>query len=158
VPVDTKAVQGRRELKFTSFDEVIADAENLASSPNVKLLGNWPLSQLLTHLTQAINGSIDGIPHKAPWYVRLLGFFIKGRIIRNGIPPGRNLPKEAEGAAFPPASSPQDALEALRKAVDRLKTEKMTSRHPVFGNLTHEEWTQLHFRHCELHLSFAVPA
>jgi hypothetical protein len=33
----------------------------------------------------------------------------------------------------------------------------MTARHPVLGKLTHEEWTQLHLRHAELHLSFAVP-
>jgi hypothetical protein len=28
-------------------------------SVDTKMLGNWPLSQLLTHLTTAINGSID---------------------------------------------------------------------------------------------------
>lgn len=38
--VDTKTVQGRRELKFQSFDEVLADAEKLVSSPNTKTLGN----------------------------------------------------------------------------------------------------------------------
>lgn len=154
--VDTKTVQGRRELRFTSFDDVIADAEKLVSSPNTKLLGNWPLSQLLTHLALAINKSIDGISFKVPWYTRLFGFFIKGHILSHGMPPGFKLPKENEPGAFPVASSPEEALDALRKAVCRLRSENMTARHPVFGNLTHEEWTRFHLHHAELHLSFIV--
>jgi hypothetical protein len=51
----------------------------------------------------------------------------------------------------------QEALEQLRKAVARLRAEKMTARHPVFGRITHDEWARLHLRHAELHLSFAVP-
>ena len=37
-------------MKFTSFDEVFADAENLAFSPNTRMLGHWQLGQLLAHL------------------------------------------------------------------------------------------------------------
>ena len=70
--------------------------------------------------------------------------------------PGFKLPKDVEVGFFPVVSSPQEALEELRRAVGRLKTEKMTTRHPVLGKLTHGEWTQLHLRHAELHLSFAA--
>jgi len=158
VPVDTNTAQERRQLKFTSFDEVLADAEQLACSPNTKTLGNWQIGQLLAHLAWTVNNSIDGIPFKAPWYLRLVGFFIKGRVIKHGLPTGIKLPKEAEAASYRATSSPQEGLDALRKAVNRIKTERMTSRHPVLGKLTHEEWKQYHLRHCELHLSFAVPS
>jgi len=94
---------------------------------------------------------------KAPWFLRLIGPFVKRRIIKNGMSSGFKLPKEREATAFPAASSPQEALGKLRAAVGRLKQERMTARHPVFGKLTHEEWTRLHLRHAELHLSFAVP-
>jgi hypothetical protein len=154
--VDTNAAQERRQLKFTSFEEVFADAEKLASSPNTKMLGHWQLGQLLAHLAWTVNGSIDGVPFKGPWYLRLVGFFIKGRVIKNGLPTGINLSKDAEASAFPSATSPQEALDSLRKAVECLTTERMTANHPVLGRLTHEEWTQYHLRHCELHLSFAV--
>src|SRR5208337_1578104 len=111
--VDTKAVQGRRELNFGSLDEVVADAEQLVASPNTRVLGNWPLSQLLSHLTTAINGSIDGIPVKAPWFIRLVARLMKGRILRNKLSPGLRLPKAAEAVFYPAVSSPQVALERL---------------------------------------------
>ncbi len=155
--VESKMVQGRRELHFSSFDEVIADAERLVSSPHTRTLGNWPLSRLLTHLALGIDKSIEGISFKVPWHTRLLGFFIKGRVIKRGLPAGFKLPKGTEADAFPAAASPQEALATLRSAVARLKSEKMTARHPVFGKLTHEEWTQFHLGHAALHLSFAVP-
>jgi hypothetical protein len=155
--VDTKTVQGRRELHFKSFDEVLADAERLVTSPNTNALGNWSLNQLLMHLALTIHLSIDGINVRAPWYIRLVGFFIRGRILRRGMPAGFKLPREREIGAFPSAASTQEALETLRKAIARLKTEKMTARHPAFGKLSHEQWVQLHLRHAELHLSFIIP-
>ena len=71
--------------------------------------------------------------------------------------PGITLPKDSEAVMYPPVSSPQDALEMLRRAVERTKTQRMSARHPAFGALTHEQWVQLHLRHAELHLSFVVP-
>lgn len=156
--IDTKTVPGRRVLHFKSLDEVVVDAERLAISPGTKMLGNWPLSQLLTHLATAIHGSIDGISARAPWFVRLAAPLIKGRILTKGMRPGFRLPKKVEPDFFPAAPSPGEALDALRAAVTRTHEQRMTSRHPVLGKLTHEEWTQLHLRHAELHLSFAVPA
>jgi hypothetical protein len=156
--VDSKTVQGRRELHFTSLDDMVADAEKLVSSPTSRTLGNWPLSQLLTHLATAMNASIDGVPFTASWPLRLFGLVIKRGILKNGMLPGFALLKEEEAAAFPAVSSPQEALEMLRKAAGRLRNERATARHPLFGKLTHEEWTQLHLRHAELHLSFAVPS
>ncbi len=157
MPVDTKSVQGRRKLNFASLDEVVADAEKVVASPNSKVLGNWPLSQLITHLTRGINSSIDGASAKAPWFLRIVGPFIKGRLLKKGMPPGFRLPKDVEVSFFPAADSPQEALEGLRTAVGRLQNEKMTARHPILGKLTHEEWTRLHLRHAELHLSYAIP-
>jgi hypothetical protein len=154
--VNTRAVQGRRTLSFASLDEVVADAEQLVAAPDVRMLGNWPLGTLLAHLALAINRSIDGIAFKAPLYLRLLGLFFKGRILRKGLEPGVRLPKEREAAAFPSVSS-QEGLDALHQAVGRAKNEKMTARHPFFGKLTHDEWLRFHLRHAEMHLSFAVP-
>jgi hypothetical protein len=155
--VDPTTVQGRRELTFRSFDEVLADAEQLVGSPHTRTLGNWPLSQLLTHLATAINLSLDGISARFPFYVRIFGLFLKRRVLKKGLSPGIKLPPEREARAFPIAGSPREALETLRTAVGRLRTERMTARHPIFGKITHEEWTQFHLRHAELHLSFAVP-
>jgi len=157
VAVDTKTVQGRRVLHFTSLDEIVADAEKLAASPDTKMLGNWPLDQLFTHLAMAINGSIDGMPHQAPWFVRLAAPLLKGRVLKRGMTPGFKLPKQVEPRFYPTAASRQAALETLQRAVARSQTERMTADHPAFGKMTHEEWAKLHMRHAELHLSFATP-
>lgn len=157
MPVETKTVPGRRNLHFQSINEAVSDAEMLVASPNTKMLGNWPLGQLLTHLTLAMNSSIDGISAKAPWFVRLAGPLIKGRILKRGMSAGFKLPQKVEKDFFPAVASPQEAMEKFRAAANRIQTEKMTSPHPVFGKITHEEWMQLHLRHAELHLSFAVP-
>lgn len=155
LPIDTKKVQGRRVLHFNSLDDVVADAERLVASPNTRMLGNWPLPQLLTHLTTAVNGSLDGISARAPWYVRLAAPLFKQRLLTRGMSPGFRLPREVEPAFFPAAVSPQGALESLRAAIGRTKNERMSARHPVLGKLSHDDWTRLHLRHAELHLSFA---
>ncbi len=155
--IDSKTVQGRRTLKFSSFDEVIADAEMLASSPNTRTLGNWPVDRLLTHLATAINLSIDGMDVKAPWLMRLMGPLIKRRVMKQGMPPGFNVPKDREAGAYPGGFTPHEAVDKLSAAVARTQREKMTARHPVFGPLTHEEWTLLHLHHAAMHLSFTVP-
>jgi Protein of unknown function (DUF1569) len=155
--VDTRAVQGRRKLCFTSFDQVSADAEKLVNSPSTRVLGNWPLPRLLAHLAKAVNDSIDGISAKAPLFIRLIGPFLKGRILTKGIPAGRNLPKSVEASFFPEVGSSREAFEKLQAAVSRTRTERMKAKHPVFGTLSHEEWLQFHLRHAELHLGFALP-
>jgi hypothetical protein len=154
--VDTRTVRGRRQLHFTSLDEVVADAEQLASSPTTRMLGNWPLGQLLAHLAMAMNRSIDGISFQAPWYLRLFGRLVKRRVLKRGLTPGFKLPKDREAGAYPRVTSSQEALTIFRQAVARMRNEKATAIHPFFGRLTHEEWTQFHLRHAELHLSFAV--
>lgn len=144
-------------MHFATLTEVVADAERLVASPDAKTLGNWSLDRLLNHLAVAVASSIDGIPGRAGWFVRLIGPLLKRRVLRRGMSPGFRLPKKLEAVAFPAGASPGEALEKLRSAVRRTETERMTARHPVFGPLTHEEWTQFHLRHAELHLSFVVP-
>lgn len=156
--VNSKGVQGRRDLTFRTLDDIVADAERLAASRNPATLGNWPLAQLLSHLAMTFNGSIDGFESKAPWLIRLIGPLIKGRFISaKKMSPGIKLPKAAEAAAFPEGASVQESLESLRRAVARTKTERMEAPHPAFGKMTHDEWVLLQLRHSEMHLSFALP-
>jgi fructose-bisphosphate aldolase class 1 len=84
--------------------------------------------------------------------------FFKSKIINaKQLKPGISLPKAAIPTAYPEAGSVQEALDDLRRAVARTKTERMTANHPAFGKKTHEEWNTLHLRHSEMHLSFALP-
>jgi hypothetical protein len=129
----------------------------LVSSGNAKTLGNWPLGRLLAHLAETINKSIDGMGSRAPLPMRLIGRLIRGRILKNGMPAGFNLPKTREAEAYPAVASPKEGLDMLRQAIHRLTTEKMTAVHPAFGKLSHDQWVQIHLHHAALHLSFALP-
>jgi hypothetical protein len=87
----------------------------------------------------------------------MLGPFLKRRFLTRTMAPGFQLPRDRESGFFPAAASPEEAFQQLRSAIGRTHKERMTASHPVLGKLTHEEWTQLHLRHSELHLSYAVP-
>ncbi len=147
----------RRQLTFHSLDEVLAEAARLVAAPDTKMLGQWPLERLLGHLAAMINDSIDGVSIQAPLVLRLVGPLFRPFVVRSRMPAGFKLPSAAEATAYPPVASPEAGLEMLRAAVGHLQTERMTSRHPVLGRLTHDQWYRIHLRHAELHLGFAVP-
>ncbi len=49
----------------------------------------------------------------------------------------------------------EQAAACLRAALDRLDGgARMTQPSPVFSDLAHEQWEQLHCRHAEMHFSF----
>ncbi len=154
--VDTAKVQGRRVLHFSSLDDILADVERLNQS-KLRALGNWTAGQILKHVSTVMFWSLDGAPVTAPWYIRLLGWFIKNRFLTKPMSAGFALPKEPATYLIPGETSWEDGLQALRTALQRLKTEPQRHRSPFLGELTRAQWDQLHCRHCELHLSFLVP-
>ncbi|MFN9721584.1 MAG: DUF1569 domain-containing protein [Planctomycetota bacterium] len=154
--VNPKTVTGRRDLTFHSLDDVLADVEQLAASANVRTLGNWSFDRLLSHLAMTFRGSVDGFQSKAPLWIRLILPVFKKRVISHPLRPGIRLPASVEVQAYPTANSLSSALEDFRRSIQRARTERMEKPHPAFGRMTHEEWLQLHLRHCEMHLSFVV--
>jgi hypothetical protein len=156
-PINTKKVQGRRELHFAKLADIQADAERLASRP-VRQLGNWPLGYSLAHLAGAMKMSLDEVDFKAPWFIRMLAPLFKKKFLRSPMKPGFQLPKNAAEVLMPRREVPtQEGLNELRTMIDRLNREPQRYPSPVFGKMTKEEWDQLHLRHAEMHLSFYVP-
>jgi hypothetical protein len=151
--VATNKVQDRRELHFNSVEEILADVERLAQG-KIRPLGNWSAGQILKHLAVVMDGSIDGPGFRLPWYMRLLGRMLRNSVLNRPMSAGFQLPSYAAKVLVPPPINFEEGLAAFRHAVHRQQTE--TGRQPsVFlGPLTAEEWTRLHCRHAELHLSF----
>ncbi|MBL9124554.1 MAG: DUF1569 domain-containing protein [Planctomycetaceae bacterium] len=146
----------RRTLRFASFDELAAELDRLAASP-VRQLGNWTLGQICRHLAVSFNSSIDGYAFRAPWLVRTLGPLLKGRYLRKPMPSGFKLPQYAQKSLLPPAVDDAEGVNELRGAIARQMRESHRAPSPIFGAMTRDEWTQLHLRHAELHLSFVEP-
>jgi hypothetical protein len=154
--INTAKVAGRRVVAYESLDDVLMDAERLVADPRVKMLGNWSLGQMLAHLAAGLNMSIDGVEHVPRWYIRLLGPFFKRRFLRR-FSPGMQLPKPMADKIVPAAAvTPQEGLKLLQDATKRFRADQTRKPHNVFGKLTGAEWHQLHLRHAELHMSFAI--
>ena len=156
-PINTSKVTGRRELLFTSIDDIRTDVEKLATCKEVTALGNWSSGQVLQHLALVMNGCIDGNPDVVPRFVRFfLRLLFKRRFLTKPMPAGFQLP--AAGAALVPGPTTwEEGLANFRRAIARLDVESERARHPALGPLTRAEWDQMHCRHSELHLSFLVP-
>jgi hypothetical protein len=81
--------------------------------------------------------------------------FMKRKILSEPMRAGFKLPKSASGL-IPPPTSLEEGLQAIRQAIQRLKTESKRGPNSVLGRLSIEEWNQLHCHHAELHHSFLI--
>jgi hypothetical protein len=153
--VDTKNVQGRRQLHFNSYDEILADVRALSARPT-RQLGNWSLGQVCQHLAAGMHMAIDGPPFKPGWLLRTIGPFIKKRMITRPMSPGFRFPQTAT-VLMPGNPDTAAGVAALEKAVARLREDPERRPHVIFGPMANEEWDQFEFRHCEMHLSLIVP-
>jgi hypothetical protein len=131
--------------------------DHLAKSKELRALGNWSPGQIFKHLAITMNHSIDGFPPLMPpfmiFFMRLL---FKRRFLTKPMSAGFKLPPKA-AAFLPPPTSLEEGLQSIRQAIHRQQTDTKRSPSPVLGQLSNEEWNQLHCRHSELHLSFLVP-
>jgi len=156
MPIDTTKVQDRRKVKYASLQEVLADAERL-SRGNIKALGNWSAGQIFLHLARSMNSSIDGSDARFPWFLRMMARLMKKKMLAGPMPAGYKSPAGVARAVEPGPTSTEDGLKALRAAITRQERESNRARSPFFGELTRDEWTQLHLNHAALHMSFLVP-
>jgi hypothetical protein len=154
--IETKKVRGRRDVHFSSLQEVVADAERMMSA-NARPIGNWSPGQIFLHLARSFDTSIDGSDVRFPWYLRFIGRVMKKKFLSMPMPPGFKLPAEAAKKFVPPPTSTEEGLAALRAAVARQEHETKRTASPVLGVLTKDEWTRLHLNHAALHMSFLVP-
>jgi Protein of unknown function (DUF1569) len=150
------ATPTRRQVRYSSIDEVVADAER-AVSANAATTGKWSLGQIIEHLAIAHEKMIDGFGFSAPWPLPIVGRLVfKKRLLKKGMTPGFNLNPKAAAVLVPGETDAAAALEHLRKTVERLKTEQKRSPHPFLGPMNAEESRQLCLRHAELHMSFVT--
>ena len=152
--VRTAEVADRRTLQFRSLEDLRTEVDAITIKP-LRVTGNWSAGQILQHVARLMEFSLDGFPMTAPWPIRMIGRLIRNRMINRPMRPGFRLPARADALLPDPGISLEQGAAALRACLDRIaKGEQMTQPSPIFGRLTHEQWIQLHLRHCEMHLSF----
>ena len=156
--VKTGSVKERRTVRYESLDELLAEAEALTGT-NFKLSGNWTLGQILKHIALVLEASIDGGLAPVPVPIKIVAkLLMRNKFLNGSIPAGFKIPSSGRDKFEPSADvTTEDALEHLRRGVERCKSEDKRAPHPVFGDLTPDEWNRFNLRHAELHLSFVIP-
>jgi hypothetical protein len=155
--INTGKVANRRTIKFSSIDEILADADVLCRG-RVRTLGNWTAAQIVQHVADLMHASLDGMDHiRLPWYMRAGGRLFKRNLINGRMPPGFKSPRQMASLAPRDGAELDAAMERLRSAAARFRTERATTNSPFLGPMTHDDWVKLHCRHAELHFSFMQP-
>ena len=97
--VDTKLVSGRRELHFSSLNNILKDAELMVSADTQKL-GNWTPGQIFKHLAQTFDSAVDGTGFRPPWLVRIGARLLKKKILTTTTKPGFQMPERMKPVFF----------------------------------------------------------
>lgn len=159
-PVDTSKVAGRRNLRFESIDQALAETDRLAAADRagrLKSIGNWTLGQTLGHIAAWIEFGYAGFPLKVPFFIRWFVRLQKRKFLYGAMRLGVKIPG-VDGGTLAIAPMPLDeALDRFRRAMGRLKAEPPTFPSPMLGPLTHDEAIAINLRHTELHFGFLIP-
>ncbi len=159
--VDTKHVDGRRDLHFTSVDEALADVDRIVEADRagtLRRLGNWTVGQNFEHVGMLIKGSYDGLDFKAPLGLRVIVKLFRKKFLRDPFPSGIKLRGSFEAVIPRSDFSTEEGAAYIREQLLRIKSgEKMTQPSPLLGKVTHDEWVGIHLKHADLHFSFLIP-
>lgn len=160
--VDTKRAS-RREIHFTSLEDVLADLDAIEASHAAGTLtahGNWSAGQVCEHVAILMECAVDGFPTRAPapvrWAATLL--FKKKALSGKPMPAGFKIPKQAAFLEPGADTTAESGFARLRTIVERVRGgERFSVPSPIFGRLTHSQWVTLKAGHAALHMSFLQP-
>lgn len=158
--IDTAKVGGRRELHFNCIDEALAEADRLAGlerAGQLQCLGNWSCGQVFNHLGTWAEYAYSPNPLKPPFVIKLILRMMKKRFLYAPMKVGAKIPKVENGTLGTETCAFEEGLNRYKRAMQRLNIERPTQPNVIFGNMTHDEWKNMHLRHSELHLSFLQP-
>ncbi len=156
--VNTKKAE-RRALRFESVGDIRAELDRLERAQRgagVRHTGNYTPGQNFNHLAKWIRvyETRDFGP-RPPWFVRVIGRWMKPGIVKNGFKPGLTGPGNRTQPE--PEASFEDGIANYRAALDVLETLNLEHENPMFGHCSHEEGMSVQLRHAEHHLGFLHP-
>jgi len=151
----SQAPVSRRAVVLEDLSQLMPEVGRLSRGNHT--VGDWTLAQVCKHLADSINGSIDGFDLRNHRFKR---FFLRRQMLKvaltKGIP--RNYTVDPN-LTPPPDVALEEAIEELRRAVERYRTYAgRLAAHPLFGRMPREVWDRVHCVHCAHHLSFVLPS
>ncbi len=146
--------EGRRPLRYESFDGVMPDVERLLRGH--KTVGNWTLAQICHHLAAVLRRHVDLPADTAFDPADRVPDEKKREVLESGVLP--------DGIVAPAGVAPEvvfnerEEADGLRAAIAYyLDSSGPATAHRILGPLTKEEWDRFELIHLAHHLSFAVP-
>ena len=152
----------RRSLAFHSFDEVLADLDQLESR-GYDQLGKWNLGQVCRHLNDWMRFPMDGFP-KQILPIRVMLYLMKimfgksqfQKILHSGSMKA-GMPTMPE-TVHPTTPSDGEAVANFRQTVCRMRDYRGAIHpSPLFGDMDLASAQRLQLIHCSHHLSFLIP-
>ena len=150
------AAAERRKLDFHDVDQLIAELQQLRDG-GYRRGGQWSLSQICDHLAIFVRGSLGAFKKLLPWPIR---FFVGKPLLRKILRHARCTRALRVPAILLPGEPRDDAaaVDALVQLLRQFRDHAgPLQANPLFGELSREQWTQLHLIHAAHHLSFLTP-
>ncbi|MBL8020614.1 MAG: DUF1569 domain-containing protein [Leptospirales bacterium] len=148
----------QRILNFNSLDDALEELSSIERFRNVETTGLWSYYQILMHLADYLESSMNNFNWMQPLSMRrTIG---KANFFKL-----KQADKMEPGLANPSTPKVREegdekaALQRLRRMIEEYK--KFTGEHPehpFYGLLTREDWDFLHRIHMAHHLGFAREA
>lgn len=142
-------------LHFDSLEAIVDHVEGMNPS-TVSSSGNWSPGELVHHVARTIHVSRTGFGDvRLPLILRLVGPWMKKRVTTKTFKPGFKNPPYLRQLFDPePGIDFTAAIAILREEVSQSAGGHLTQRSPLLGEMSHEDWVNLHCRHAEMHFSF----
>lgn len=149
----------RRDISFSSLEEVVSDIEALAGS-EYQTTGSHSFGNIVQHLAttnEMLVGNI--VPPKLPWFMRLAMPFLRNGILNGPVEPGFKLPNAAMQEFFWSSTEVDlsEAIENFRTSVNTYNEKGPLPAHPIFGKATREQIDNITLQHAAMHMSFVHP-
>jgi len=138
-----------RGLRCKNFGDMRSELDRLGGGP-VETTGNWSYFQIITHLTQAVEGSMKGVKREMPfWKKHILGPMLYHLFVFRGY-----IPQGIKGRPVERVEGNESlAVAQFRKALDDFeKFEGPFSDHPILGPLNKRQWANFHPLHFANHV------
>lgn len=116
--------------------------------------GKMTVDQMLSHCEAPIDFAFGNLPIKTNFFMRLLGKMVKGKMLKSNEfnKNSPTAPAFIRTGTYDFEQSKKDLIAKVNTFSELGKSAIKNTNHPFFGEMTHEEWSQLHTMHLEHHL------
>jgi len=134
-------------------DLIISRIHNLSPESKAQW-GKMTVDQMLSHCQAPMDFAFGNTPMKTNFMMRLLGKMIKGKMLKS-----KEFKKNSPTAPAFIRTENYDFEETRNGLIERINIFSdlgikaiKTTKHPFFGEMSYDEWSQLHTMHLDHHL------